>query len=76
MELKSKWQKIATRHGEYMFLDPMRMAFADEKDNSPSAPLASNSWHNFCMIGLRPFNLRVGCREMLKNISTFAKKGA
>ncbi len=33
-------------------------------------------WHIFCMIGLRPSNLRVGCREIVRNISMFGIKGA
>jgi hypothetical protein len=35
-----------------------------------------NVWHIFCMIGLRPSNLRVGCREIVRNISMFGLKGA
>ena len=33
-------------------------------------------WHISCMIGLRPSNLRVGCREIVRNISMFGIKGA
>jgi len=35
-----------------------------------------SSWHIFCMIGLRPFNLRVGCWKIKRNIPMFGKKGA
>jgi hypothetical protein len=76
MELKSKWQKIATSNALLIPLNSLGMMFADKKVAMLRSSPEMSSWHNFCMFGLRPFNLRVGCREMLKNISTLAKKGA
>ena len=53
-----------------------RLTFADEKRSLDVVTLEFIWWHNFCIIGLRPSHLRVGCREILKNISTLGKKGA
>jgi hypothetical protein len=52
------------------------MKFAEAIKNTMAYMNKKNQWHSFCMIGLRPSNLRVGCREIQRFIPMFGKKGA
>ena len=62
MVLKGKWQKIATLMMKHENLEAVRTMFANKKETTWFSSLEVFMWHNFCMIGLRPFNLRAGCR--------------
>jgi hypothetical protein len=59
-------QKLATLFASAVILTLKRGMFASQKVGTSILFDENTLWHNFCIIGLRPSNLRPGCREIRK----------
>ncbi len=70
------WQKIADAPLLQACCAESWMMFAVKNSSPIEEWMNSCLWHTFCMFGLRPSNLRVGCREIVRIVSMFCIKGA
>jgi len=70
-----RWQKFATHMATLMCLAKGWGMFASQKQGNHLIGYESSMWHIFCMIGLRPSNLRAGCRKT-KNYPVICIEGA